>query len=394
MNYSNTKAAQDWLNQFLSEDKDTARRLLEQLVCISTDNVLNALTARVSKLVEGHDCSAIIPVRELKESESYFDIEDDCVAPKMQFSDRPLGSEAFASNLTAQVSRRHNKKVISQEGLKLAPSIKNLRDKRVDSLILVDDLIGSGTRTIAFLDSLYQHPTIKSWLSGNHIKLEIVSYMASDSGKKAVEKWCRKRKNIELSILNKCPMLDLDEQLISLCTRYADKGERSPISFGKEPVSVVFSHSAPNNLPAILYRSKHRLKTSDNSLRSFVRSWKALFPSRSVPDSLKHSISLNDSSKSLRQQYKALLSLLEKHQGILEDQLVDAAFGDGSAKTLLIRKALEFKWISIRDEFLFLTLNGQRELDFLRRAEMIYYVANNVENYYPSYMSRANGHFD
>jgi len=404
LNISNIPSAQGWLNQFLSKDRKTAEKLLDQLVYITTDEVVNSLESHINKLIEGYAKVAIFPVRELvsveqtqgkpEVVESYFSLDSDDVSPILQSSDASLGSEAFISNLITQLKRINAGKIIDHDE-KTPPSINVLRAEKVDALILVDDLIGSGNRTEDFLNSVYQHPTIKSWLSGKHIEIHVVSYMGSKIGQKQISKWCDKYKKTTLHVLNDCPMLNMnDAEVINLCKRYADKSEKLPIGYGEHPVRVVFAHSAPNNLPAILFRNKIKLKPKDLTLRGTVRSWKGLFPRRALGDVLKTELALVQSTKPFRELLIEFLFDIEANGGISLSSL-NNLFSEGNDKVNLCKsRCLEHGWVEEHEQILTLTEAGSQELGYLTRLHQPKHVANNTMNYYPSSMSRAMSHDD
>ncbi|CAM3845347.1 MULTISPECIES: phosphoribosyltransferase-like protein [Pseudoalteromonas] len=410
MKISAIPSAQSWLEQFLPIDRKIAENLLDQLVYITTDDVINTLGVRINELIEGYNKVAIFPVRELiqvqedetdgleeaqQQTESYFPLDDDDAIPVVQPNNIPLGSEAFVSNLITQLGRRNRGKVISPEGNGLNPTLNNLRAERVDALILVDDLIGSGNRTKEFLESIYQHPTIKSWLSGKQIEIHIVSYMASEKGEKLINKWCNQYRNSTLHVLNQCPMLNMsDLDLISLCKRYADKGEKLPIGYGSNPVRVVFAHSAPNNLPAILYRNKAKLKAKDTSLRSKVKVWKALFPRRALVETLKAELSAVKPVTSIKYLLMELLQIVRLNPEISVISLNEQFSGTGAQLNLCKDRCINFGWLREDRAHLALTENGKKELRFINKINKLKIIANNEDNYYPNGMSRAMRHED
>jgi hypothetical protein len=394
MQISATPGAQQWLSQFLPKDRGTAEKLLDQLVYVSTEEVINALGIRITELLERYSKVAILPVREIekigddtnnKQLMSYFSLDDNDAVPEMQAGGIPLGSEAFISNLVTQLSRRYKDKIISHEANRLNPSINNLRDQRVKSLILVDDLIGSGNRTKDFLESIYSHPTIKSWLSGKQIEIHVVSFMASELGETAVRRWTNKYKNSFLHVLNKCPMIDITQTDIhQLCIDYAHKGEKFPIGYGDNPVRVVFSHSAPNNLPAILYRNTARLKTKNIELRAIVKSWKALFSGRAISESLKTELTDLKPVYSIKQLLTELLSSIETNPGLSIDELNNQFSGTNAQLDLCINRCINFHWIENLNEKFSITESGHSELEYIYNRKKIKGIANNEENYYPT----------
>lgn len=399
--YSDVPSTQVWLSQFLPEDKVCAKKLLNEIVYIDTDSIVSSLGFRISKIIENYDTVAIFPVRELTKEkvtqadgqtytkiESYFDLIDSNQPPILQPSEESLGSEAFISNLITQLSRRYPQKVLSNEGMRILPSINEMRRAKTKALLLVDDLIGSGNRTEKFLNSVYSHPSIKSWISGGFLKIHVVAYMGAANGVELIEKWCQRHKNTFLDVLNKCPMLPQDENIISLCERYADKNEKLPLGFGNRPVRVVFSHSAPNNLPAILFRDRDVLKTKDPALRAKIKSWKALFPKRALPEVLKSDLSGGKQKFPLRTQIKEILRIVNESQQIVPDDIAGSFFGTDDEKLIYIEHCIEIGWLVSDNSKLCITENGRNELECLERRSLSKSVANNTNNYYPAYMSR------
>ena len=404
MNISSIPSAQGWLNQFFPDDRENAKKLLDQLVYISTDEVVNSLESRINKLIESYDKVAVFPVRELmpikqikgeqKNIESYFPLDNNDTAPTLQFSGISLGSEAFISNLITQLKRINTRKIIDYDG-RTPPSINVLRAEKVDALILVDDLIGSGNRTEEFLNSIYEHPTIKSWLSGKHIEIHIVSYMGSKYGQKRIQKWCDKYKKTILHVLNECPILNMNNlEVINLCRRYADKNENLPLGYGERPVSVVFAHSAPNNLPAILYRDKLKYKAHDITIRRANTSWKGLFPRRALDDILKTELASVQPQKPFRELLIEFLFNIEASDGVSLCSL-NNLFSEGNDKVNLCKsRCLKHGWVEEHEQILTLTEAGSKELVYLTAHHKPAHVANNTASYYPSSMSRAMSHDD
>jgi hypothetical protein len=395
---STIPSAQNWLEQFLPSDRKTAEKLLDQLVYITTDDVMSALGKSIDELINDFNSVAIFPVRELIKDpteQSYFDLDDDNVIPIVQPSGIHLGSEAFVSNLITQLSRRNIEKVISLESSKKDPTINNLREKRVNSLILVDDLIGSGNRTKKFLELIYKHPTIRSWMSGKKIEIHIVAYMASEKGENLINNWCSKYRNSKLHVLNHCPMLDINHlDIINLCTRYADKKERFPIGFADNPVRVVFSHSAPNNLPAILYRNKDKLKTKDAALRGKVSLWVALFPRRALTENLKTELSEAKPISSINYLLKELLQIVRQNPKASLASLNKYFSGTTAQLNLCKIRCISFGWLLEVSNTLALTSDGEKEIAFLNNHNKLKIIDNNENNYYPTSMSRSMSHTD
>ncbi|WP_305811141.1 phosphoribosyltransferase-like protein [Photobacterium leiognathi] len=211
---SNMTYCQSFIKQFKTEDQGLARDLLDSLVVIPTSRVINDLSYQVEQIMMQYDSVAIYPIRELLNGEtSYFDKEDDNIVPLLQQGCEPLGSEAFVSNIITNLSRAFKRKVILQQ--QLSPSLSLLRTKKWQAILLVDDMIGSGKRTSDFIKAVYNHKTIKSWVSGRKLDIHVVSFMGSEQGLDYLEFW-KKKLESKFTILRHAP-LSMTYQIIKPC---------------------------------------------------------------------------------------------------------------------------------------------------------------------------------
>lgn len=356
--------------------------------------MLSSLNVRISEILNQGNTVAIFPIRELipvspedkpAKLECYFPLSENQIPPIIQPPFSALGSEAFISNLITQLCRRFKNQIVGGGKPEEFPSIDVLRASKVDTLIFIDDLIGSGKRTIDFMNSVYKNPTIKSWLSGKHISFHIVSYMGTPKGEKAVRRWCKNHKDSVLDVLHSCPMLDLkDQRIVDVCNGYSDIREPFPLGFKNSAVRVVFSYSAPNNLPAILFRNKKKLKTRDISLRGEIVSWNALFPGRSIDQSLNTEMTTNKKPLILRQQIKEILYIVGLNSGINKLDISNQFSGEDSQLHLILGRCVKFNWLEITNLEYKITRSGTHELSYLNRNKTPKGLANNAANYYPS----------
>lgn len=281
---SNLAYCQPFIKQFKPEDQGIARELLDSLVVIPTSRVINDITYQLEIIMECYDSVAIYPIRELVQNEvSYFDDNDDSIVPSLQHGTEPLGSEAFISNIITNLSRANRRKIILQG--QQSPPLSLLRSKKCKAIILVDDMIGSGKRTSDFIEAVYHHSTIKSWVSGRKLDLHVVSFMGSEQGLEYLKYW-EKKARVKINNLAICPTFyDIPDSvaMLKLCSDYANNVERMPLGFKNTAVRVVFTHSAPNNLPAIFYRNALEYTAASVSKRGVTKMWNALFPARSIP---------------------------------------------------------------------------------------------------------------
>ncbi|MGS0824940.1 phosphoribosyltransferase-like protein [Shewanella sp. 0m-8] len=389
---SNIPATQDWLSQFLPQDRPVACKLLDELIYIPTDRVIGDLKLVVESILKEYESTAIYPIRELlSEDESYFSLADAAEHPTMQHGQAAQGSEAFVSNLITRLNRSSKAKVILEDvgigkyKIQASPSISTIRDKKIKTLILIDDLIGSGDRTRDFLEAVYKPPSIRSWVSAKYLKIIVVAFMATNKGKKSVEKWCKNEMKAKLLVINECPTfhnLPNNEEIFDLCKNYAKKGEGIPLGYDEVAVRVIFGHSAPNNIPAILHRKVDNYKAKSTTLRGRLSSWIPLFPSRDVPEQLKAQIMTKKKTLTIKASIRLLLNKLEQTTSLGKDKLFQTLEWPVADWEHYVALCLKLNMITENGDQLKITEQGRRELEVLNR--MKYTIEFNTKNYYPS----------
>ncbi|MEV3819075.1 hypothetical protein RI537_23570 [Aeromonas salmonicida] len=281
-----TKQGEDWLNQFDELDQETAKLLLNSLTLVSHTEFrrsLEELILETSKKVAGP--IGVYAIRELKKINigshlrqviPFFEqiiISEDGKTVNSVGATSDQGSEAIVAQIIRQLSKANPQKILNH------PSKEVLRAKRCDSLIFVDDYIGSGQRVSDFIDAFWRDKTIVSWLSSKHIKIQVVAYSATEKGLCHLE---RLKARPELFIYRDSPTIktlpikqELKEALFSLCEKYGRKifKKRRNMWFGFNGgmSSLIFEHGCPNNTPVILWA------TEDKSEK-----WIGIFPNRTV----------------------------------------------------------------------------------------------------------------
>ena len=389
---SNIPATQDWLSQFLPQDRPVACKLLDELVYIPTDRVISDLKLVVESILKQYESAAIYPIRELlSEDESYFSLTDAVEPPTMQHGQATQGSEAFVSNVITRLNRSLQAKVIlenvgiGKHKIQASPSISTIRDKKIKTLILIDDLIGSGDRTRDFLEAVYRHPSIKSWVSAKYLKIIVVAFMATNKGKKSVEKWCKNEIKAKLLVINECPTLHSlpnTEDIFDLCIRYANNKEKYPLGYDTTAVRVIFGHSAPNNIPAILYRTAKKYRPKSTLITVFPTSWTPLFPRRDVPEQLKAQILTKKKTFSINDSIRLLLNQLEQTTSLSKDKSLQILAWPIADWDRYVDLCLKLNMITKNGDQLKITDQGKVELEVLNR--MKYAIEFNDKNYYPS----------
>ncbi len=391
-NISSLPAVQGWLQQFLPKDRPLARIALDNLVYVKSDTMQSEIYTSLEKIIEASTSVAIFPVRELLKDikgsvieESYFPLDDRNASPIFQPSGTYMGSESYISNIAKNLERKYKNKIslsyCNEDGL--APSINTLQNNKTDELILIDDLIGSGKRTCDFLNVVYAHPTIKSWISTGHLKIRVIAFMATDTGEKKVSKWVKSHK-AELNVLYKCPTFNTiaqNSELLELFETYANKRERYPLGFGKAAVRVVFGHSAPNNLPSIFFRNIVKYTPKNQPHYPKQHSWEGLFPKRVIQDDFKYQVLLCRSTASFRKAIHNILQFLSEGSSVEINSLTNMLMLNGQEVRFYVDFCKQYKLVTEHSSQIKITTNGVIEMRALNNVK--HPLEFNKKRYYP-----------
>jgi hypothetical protein len=242
----------NWLAQFDSPDQALASFFLRSLRLVSFSELEGSLKRRLIQLMsESDNHLALFPIEEPVSTSG---------APHYGSSQR------IGHMLKGLVRERPT--------LQLAPSIPEMRRSRIKNIVLVDDFVGSGRRSLNHWKNL--DTTVKSWLSYGVCKLWLVAFAAHPFGIRVVSRNIGPlKRNALLSVLQLSvrPKIWGDE-IHRLCLKYGARTSRpdSALGVGQCMAPLVFQHGCPNNTPAILWRHG--------------RAWRALFPERAIPDTM------------------------------------------------------------------------------------------------------------
>jgi hypothetical protein len=376
---SDSNTSKVWLNQFIESDQEYAKLLLDSLTLISEQRLVRDLQTLIDfELNDLEKPVALIPVREMARGQTYYrPINNRNAKPNLIGSHSFPGSEAIIANIATRMSRLNK----GRNNILSTPSLKKIRDSHCRSVLFVDDFIGSGTRVNSFFESFYKNKTIKSWTSYKYISFYVFTYSITNLGLRNVESTKRFR---DIKYVLKCPTFDEQdwtweqrERIEKLCKLYAPVGsEDMALGFNKTKGMMVFEHSAPNNLPAILWK--------------VARGWKPPFPNRAVPIELTAYFRLPPIEERIEQSLKRLGQIkLANGQWIAEAspliKKVILVLGALSKKTKSLERISDFTClptIEIRkiiihcrewgliDRFNKLTNEGVKELDFARKMKL------------------------
>lgn len=378
---SNFPVVQPWINQFRIIDRPMAKQLVDELSYYETSQVISELKVEVDKKMAAYSRVAILPVRELlSKDECYYSADNEKETPQVQSSKSPLGSESFVSNLITQLSRSSNKVVLDNGK---SPSLFMLKHRKVKALILIDDLSGSGKRVCDFLDSIIKNDEIRLLIANNKIDLHVITFMATDYGMKRIDGWGN-GVAVNLEVIHKCPTFrDLQnaDDYMRLCWDYSDQKEKYPLGFNKSAVRVVFEHSAPNNLPSVLYKDVRNFKPKNNNILGLEASWKAIFSNRVVNEQFKYQMSNIKIKKTVFGTVQELMKLLS-FEGCASVELLANSTGFSSSELAnCISVCEKLNMVKVQGKIISITSTGRLELQSfgLPKRRVVF----RDEKYYP-----------
>ena len=140
------------------------------------------------------------------------------------------------------------------------PGIPVLREQQVRNIVLVNDLIESGTQICKFIES-FDDKSIRSWKSSGHIRFTVIVHSATQQGVRIVQKTkfrpeVRFARPIE-SLRARLNKVDADS-ITGLCRTYGAENGIPPkwhLGYQKTFSNTVLPHKCPNTVPGILWYS-------------------------------------------------------------------------------------------------------------------------------------------
>lgn len=372
MSRQNHARVAKWLTNFNREHQPAAKTLVDAVKLVSATEVRTELGREIRRLLTSlpHPVAAF-PVREVAPPESAHGVGRD--GPYDLLPPGLPGSEAVIANILTGISRESSYDRLILTSLDL----HKLRTRKVRTILLVDDFSGSGKRLKDFGKALRRHPTIRSWLSYGWVKIHVVAYAAtaeairllrSDFGPDYVH------------LVRACPTFEnarwTPEQkadIETLCKDYCGRLGRYKLGFRKSKALIAFEHTAPNNLPAILWR------VDDG--------WNSLFEWKAVPADLlalyatDHAESSSPSVSG--QSFERLGHVLQMvgHRVREEDAIVEATRFSYEEVYRLLGAARSFGLVTTK---LRLTEIGRAELRRWQTTHKPLVLPNQDDAYYPT----------
>lgn len=283
-----TEQGKKWISQFEPLDQEIAIAVANSLTLVSHTEFERNLVGKIESIAtQVIGTVGLYAVRELKTHEQITEFGPmDSAIPffsQVESSDgnsvnalsssSNQGSEARVANIIRQLCKSNPDKFLNH------PTIKRLRDTKCDTILFVDDFIGSGGRVREYLTSFWIEPTIVSWLSGKQIDFQVITYSGTEDG---IEFVSQHKSKPCVHIYRDAPTfhtffwgVQKKEKVRKLCEKYgriANKKHQNMWWGYKEGMAaLVFEHGCPNNTPAILWEPKFK-----------GSGWDGLFPNRVV----------------------------------------------------------------------------------------------------------------
>lgn len=254
----NTDRGKAWLAQFDLEDQENAARLLSALTLVSHSAFERALKSLIlSEAARIAGPVALYATRELDEGISYYEAmanPNDPMAPLDAVSrDADLGSEARIAAIIRNLCKSDPEKLLNH------PSLEMLRATRAKTIIVVDDIVGSGKRTANFIKEMWRSKSVISWHSRHKIKFVALAYTATRIG---IGQVCGLKCKLKVALVRDCPTFsdipwhdDIEVAIRALCNHYGRQTSRPGMRLGfkKTMAALIFEHGCPNNAPSILW---------------------------------------------------------------------------------------------------------------------------------------------
>lgn len=274
-----TNQGMAWLDGFRAQDLEAARNLVRGLTLVSLSSFSRTIDGMVRETANTNENpAALFAVREVHGDRSYFSQatarrrrreKAGTVEPVGRTAD--IGSEGHVATQLRNIAKTAPSKYLNH------PTVVTMRDQKCRTIIVVDDIVGSGRRTRGFLDAMWLDRTIRSWSSFGLIRFLVVAFAGTEGGIRYVK---QAKCQPETLVYRDCPTYpnlpwpgSRRSEIIDLCKKYASQTSRPELAlgFGGTMASLVFEHGCPNNAPAIIWAPAGK-----------ASNWEPLFPSRSV----------------------------------------------------------------------------------------------------------------
>lgn len=302
-----------WLAQFRdSKDRALATQFIDGLRLISLRELEASLASAIVSLQERLDKTiAVYPVTppNPKSIIGYHPFEGGITDAWSRFAGRreQYGSEGRVGHMLTGLQREFER-LNKTSTIECAPTVKHIRTQKIQHIVFVDDVCGSGTRILDFWQNVVPK-SIKSRLSYGKIQLWIIVYATTAVGRAALKK-ALPPFPIEnfISAHPELQLQDANGEIARLCNNYASLIGMPTGALGYKSAicPVIFEYGCPNNLPVMLWKN--------------TNVWAGLFPNRAIPLDLNKYFDNNNAGRAVEALWRAnqpylALGLLEALEG-------------------------------------------------------------------------------
>ncbi len=393
----------NWIKQFSVDDQFLATKLINKISLVTHDSFISNLRKLIIDVVnntpgivalfaerEIKNNSFGVPIRLFKQPSGNVKRRAEGMGPQpvLPVNNNKLlvGSEGIISWLVSELCKEFPNKMISH------PSPDKIRDKEIKKLVLVTDLIGSGTRAHRYLESAWSVASVKSWKSLKYLSFDVITYAATNIGMKKV---LSHKSKPNIYQYKPCPTInseftnDIADKIKKLCVEYdpINKDLIESLGFKGSGSLIVFSHGCPNNLPRIIHR--------------VGRKWVPLFPKR-VTSRIRDIITYDNTDSNLKDKLekmhenkllnglffsrisnkgkKMIVFLVAMKSGPRFSEAIARKTGLSIPEIEIYKeKAFDWGWITKSG---YLTKSGRNQINYARRQKKTIIIRTNNKKYY------------
>ena len=265
----------NFLGQFHETDQHIAKELISAITDVPTDEVLSSIRSLTLSIPKAAEKMALFVEREFEGGKAkqpiFRPVDGRAVEPKRVPLVAPVrggikvGSEGPLARLASQIADANKSHVL------LSPGPELMRKKRpCKHIVIITDIIGSGTRIFRMLESFHKVATVRSWSSIGCVRFHVVAYTASAEGKRKVQQHkLRPRVHCHRPLPTvatefAAPRNGVSEaQIRDLCRRYDPLGLTNPgepLGYKNTGALMSIGGGCPNNAPRLLWEKAGRWK--------------------------------------------------------------------------------------------------------------------------------------
>lgn len=247
-----TTGGRRWLANFDEDDRNSAQLLLESIAVVSDHQFrhdMRQLLARIAEGSRGRPIAAVAIFGLPPDLGPHFFECATAHAGEQFDSPCPPSGKPGSELLVRHILSKSSKKL----GLLVAPSVADMKEKRVSRLLLVTDTLVSGDEAGRFAAYIYANKTIKSWHSYKRIEIEIVAHSVSELalrnlGSKYRVHYEQIARTFDTAGWNRAQKASVE----LLCARYASRSGTDVMGWGGARSLQIYAHTFGNGTPLIL----------------------------------------------------------------------------------------------------------------------------------------------